>query len=91
MYLICALALGFVAWAIPVVELFIKRKKNLTGWSFALCSASLYLSISDTQRLVEKGDWAAIEDTHVGILFGATVLVAVTLVLNLLARFLKRK
>lgn len=91
MYLMFALALGFAAWAIPVIELFIKRKKNLTGWSFALCSASLYLAICDTQRLVEKSDWAAIEDTHVGILFGATVLVAVTLLLNLLARILKRK
>lgn len=90
MLMVCLL-LGFTAWALPVVELFLKRKKNLTAWSFILCSASLYLAIYDTNRLVNKPDWAAIEDTHGGVLFGATVLVVVTAVLNLVARLVKRK
>ena len=89
--LMYALALGFAAWAVPVIELFSKKRRNLTTWSFALCSAALYLAIRDTERLVNKGDWAAIEDIHGGVLFGATVLGVVAMVLNLVARIVKRK
>ena len=89
MYLMYALAVGFAAWAMPVIGML--RRKNYTCASFALCSASLYLAILDTQRLVEKSDWAAIEDTHAGVLFGATVLVIITAALNLAAAIRNRK
>ena len=84
-----SLILGFAAWVLPVVGMF--RRKNYTSASFAFCSASLFLAIIDTQRLVNKGDWAAIEDTHGGVLFGATVLVIVTAALNLAAAIRNRK
>lgn len=87
--LMYALAVGFVAWALPVVAMF--RRKNYTSASFACCAASLYLAMIDTQRLVDKPDWAAIEDTHGGVLFGATVLVIVTAALNVAAAVIERK
>ena len=89
MYLMYALAVGFAAWALPVAAML--RRKNYTSASFALCSASLYLAILDTERLVNKPDWAAIEDTHAGVLFGATVLIIVTAALNTAAVVVNRK
>ena len=50
----------------------------------------LYLQFWVHDILVDKGDWSAIEDTSNGILFGATVLVAVTMLLNVIAA-LRRK
>lgn len=87
--LMYALAVGFAAWVLPVVAMF--RRKNYASASFALCTASLYLAIIDTQHLVNKPDWAAIEDTHIGVLFGATVLVIVTAALNVVAAMIGRK
>lgn len=89
MYLMYALAVGFIAWALPVAAML--RRKNYTSASFAFCSASLFLAIMDTQQLVRKDDWAAIEDTHGGVLFGATALIIITAALNLVAAIANRK
>lgn len=89
MYLMYALAVGFIAWALPVAAML--RRKNYTSASFAFCSASLFLAIMYTQQLVRKDDWAAIEDTHGGVLFGATVLIIITAALNLVAAIANRK
>lgn len=89
MYLMYALAVGFIAWALPVAAML--RRKNYTSASFAFCSASLFLAIMYTQQLVRKDDWAAIEDTHGGVLFGATVLIIITAALNLAAAIANRK
>lgn len=82
MYLL-SLILGFAAWVLPVAGMF--RKRNFTAASLILCAASLYVEHCQTNRLVNRGDWAAIEDTYPGVLFGATVLVVITAVLNTLA------
>ena len=87
MYL-ASLILGFAAWGLPLLGML--RRKNYTSGSFALSTASLYLQFWQHDILVDKGDWSAIEDTSNGILFGATVLVAVTALLNLMAA-LRRK
>ena len=79
------LLLGFLSWLLPTFTLIFKRRPRFTALSLTLCAASLYCAIYNTNLLVRKGDWAAIEDTFPGVLFGATVLVAVTAVLNLAA------
>lgn len=84
-----SLILGFAAWVLPVVGMF--RRKNFTGWSFALCAASLYLQINQTNLLVNKGDWAAIVDTYPAILFAASVLLVVTVALNVAAAVIDKK
>ena len=87
---ICLL-LGFIAWAFPVISLISKKHPKLLSPSLLFCAASLYMALCHTHALVEKGDWAAIEDTFGGILFGATVLVAVTLILNVIALIKRNK
>ena len=89
MLCVCLL-LGFIAWTFPVISLISKKHPKLLSPSLLFCAASLYMALWDTQIQVREGDWAAIEDTFGGILFGATVLVAVTLILNIIA-LIKRK
>ena len=88
MYL-SSLALGFAAWALPVVGMF--RRKNFACPSAVLCALSLYLQILQNNVLVNKGDWAAIEDTYPAISFAASVLVIVTAALNAAAIIVNRK
>ena len=85
------LLLGFIAWIFPVISMMSKKHPRLTAPSLAFCAASLYFALYNTNLLVRKGDWAAIEDTFVGVLFGATVLVAVTAILNAAALIRKKK
>ena len=82
-----ARALGLAACALPVVSVFTKR--NTAAGSFALCSISLLLEMLYTQHLVEIRDWSAIEDTYFAVMFAAKTLVAVTLLLNLAAYFVR--
>lgn len=88
MYLL-SLVLGFAAWVLPVAAML--RRKNYTAASFAFCAASLYTQIYQTNILVNKGDWAAVEDTFPAILFAASVLVIITAALNIAAAIVNRK
>ena len=85
------LLLGFLSWGLPLIALISKKRLRLTSLSLTLCAASLYMAIYHTNLLVRKDDWAAIEDTYVGILFGATVLVAVNAILNIAALIKNRR
>ena len=51
---------------------------------------SLYFQLREVARLTNKGDWSSIEDTIHAVVFAATVLIIVTLVLNILAWCKKR-
>lgn len=84
-----SLILGLAAWVLPVIGMF--RRRNLTRWSVSLCAAALYLQILQTNILVNKGDWAAIEDTYPAISFAASVLIIITAALNVAAAVINRK
>lgn len=80
-----SIALGLLAWTLPLVYLFAgKHRGLLAGGSFGLCALSVYLQLREVLRLVEKGDFSAIADTIGAVVFAATVLLTVTLVLNTL-------
>lgn len=81
-----SLLLGLAAWVLPIVAISSKKSRpGLSALSFALCSISLTFAIFYNQYLVEIRDWSAIEDTHGAVTFAAAVLMAVTVVLNVIA------
>ena len=81
---LCSLILGIAAWITP----FAGKRHTL---SFALCCASLLCQICNTQNQVQRGDWAAIEDTHCAVTCAAAALLAGTVILNAIAHYLKSK
>lgn len=88
---ITSLALGLLAWLLPLWAIFSKKVRKVGALSFALCSISLACQIFYTQHLVAISDWSAIEDTHFAVTFAAAVLLVGTVVLNLAARIAGRR
>ena len=83
---ILSLFLGITAWSLPVMYLMRwKRREWFCCGSFALCALSLFFQLREFLRLADKGDFAAIEDTIGAVVFAASVLLIVTLILNALA------
>ena len=81
-----SLGLGLIAWILPIVYLFIrKRREFFTCGSLMGVVFSLYFQLREVMRLTDKGDWSAIEDTIHAVVFAATVLIVVSLILNILA------
>lgn len=83
-----SLALGIGAWlfagmAIATPKAAVSHKNTLL--SFSLCTISLLLQLCEINRRVLLADYAAIEDTIRAVVIAAAVLVAVTILLNLIA------
>jgi len=80
-----SLLLGLIAWILPVINL-LKRKMNVlfTFASISACAVALYLQIIYQNYLAIKEDWSAIMDTSGGLVFVSSVLLAITLVLNVI-------
>ena len=88
---VVSLGLGLVSWALPVFYLFVKKRREFFTCGSLLCVVfSLYFQLREVARLTNKGDWSAIEDTIHAVVFAATVLIVVTLALNILAWCKKR-
>ena len=83
---VVSLGLGLVSWVLPITCLFIKKRREFLTCGSLLCVVfSLYFQLREIMRLTNKGDWSAIEDTIHAVVFAATVLIIVTLVLNIAA------
>jgi len=82
---IASLALGLVAWLLPVWGIFSKKIRMVGTLSFFLCSVSLACQVFYTQHLVTISDWSAIEDTHFAVAFATAALLVGTIALNFAA------
>ena len=83
---VVSLSLGLVSWVLPITYLFIKKCRAFFTCGSLLCVVfSLYFQLREIMRLTNKGDWSSIEDTIHAVVFAATVLIVVTLVLNIAA------
>ena len=83
-----SLAFGVFAWIFAVLA--ITTPKTVTSHrntvtSFSLCAISLVLQLFEINRRVLLGDYTAIEDTMRAVLIASSVLVSVTIILNLVA------
>lgn len=89
---IASLLLGLLAWALPL-RAWSRRgcpgalRQSLwhAAGSGAACALSLLLQLADAAHLAAIGDWAALADTSCAVAEAAAILVAVTLLLNVLA------
>jgi len=86
-----SLLLGLIAWILPIINLAKYNKAKHKNWvallfaSMSGCAISVLFQIVYQKHLVNVEDWSAVMDTIGGVLFVSTVLVAVTITLNLIA------
>ena len=86
-----SLGLGLVSWMLPIVYLFVKKRRDFfTCGSLTCVVFSLYFQLREVARLTDQGDWSSIEDTIHAVVFAAGVLIFLTLILNSLAWCKKR-
>lgn len=92
-----SLILGLIAWIVPVISLMRIKKGNnqnylaLSAISFSSCAISLTLQISSISQMVKIQDSTAILDTIDSTVFVSMILVAVTIILNIVHLFMYRR
>lgn len=92
-----SLILGLIAWIVPVISLMRIKKENnqnylaLSAISLSSCAISLTLQISSISQMVKVQDWTAILDTIDSTVFVSMILVAVTIILNIVHLFMYRR
>ncbi len=85
-----SLILGIIAWAIPIISIINKKRAKESNWavfsltSIGACGISLFFQILYNHHLVEIQDWSALMDTSRALTFASIVLLAITMILNIL-------
>jgi len=85
-----SLVLGLIAWFLPIVCLARRNKAKSNSWivysmsSISACAISLFLQILYQNHLVNIEDWSAISDTSHGVAVMSALLLATTIVLNII-------
>ncbi|WP_313756665.1 hypothetical protein [Tissierella sp.] len=83
-----SLALGLIAWILPIISLVKSEKRNHDNWailsviSISACAISLCFQIFYNNHLVKIADWSALMDTTGAVTFVSAVLLTVTIILN---------
>lgn len=83
-----SLVFGSCAWLFAVLAISAFKASashRNTFISVSLCAVSLVLQLFEIRRRVLLDDYASIEDTIRAVLIASVVLVAVTVILNLIA------
>jgi len=85
-----SLILGLVAWILPVVNLAKRNKIEHIKWyisiflSLSTCAIALLLQILYNAYLVVIEDWSALMDISRAVVIASSVLILVTLTLNII-------
>ena len=85
-----SLVLGLIAWILPVVNLVQNNKADHRNWvvfsvvSLSACATSLCMQLFYSDHLVKIEDWSALMDTSHAVALVATLLLAVTIILNVI-------
>lgn len=91
-----SLVLGLIAWTLPIVHIMRYKKHDhrnggtLSIMSISACATSLCLQIFYSYHLVKIGDWSALMDIMGAVALVSTVLLIVTITLNIIALILNR-
>lgn len=83
-----SLLLGISACVLACYAIKSKQPHTLSKLSiasFSLCACSLLLQLLEISNRVSTGDFSAIEDTIRAVIIAASVLVVITITLNILA------
>ncbi|MFS0690020.1 hypothetical protein AB1K89_12375 [Sporosarcina sp. 179-K 8C2 HS] len=88
-----SLVFGLIAWILPVVNLMgiNKHWAALSIMSLSACAISLFFQIYYNYHLVQIEDWTALMDTMGAVVYAATVLLVVTLLLNVFTLIVYRR
>lgn len=92
-----SLVLGLIAWILPGVNLMWHKKQDHKNWiafsmiSISACAISLCFQILYNFHLVKMEDWSALMDTTGAMVFAASVLLIVTIILNTMTLIIYRK
>nr|WP_240795383.1 hypothetical protein [Aquibacillus halophilus] len=84
-----SLVFGLIAWILPVINLIRHEKHDHKKWvtlsfmSISACAISLCFQIFYNYHLVKIEDWSALMDTTGAVVFASTILLIVTIILNL--------
>ncbi|MBB6451662.1 cytochrome c oxidase subunit 4 [Salirhabdus euzebyi] len=85
-----SLALGLIAWILPVINLISGNKQENKIWitllfiSLSACASSIFFQIFYHYHLVKIEDWSALMDTIGSVTFVSAVLLIVTIILNVI-------
>lgn len=88
-----SIGLGLVAWFLPIICLLqikniaFKKWGLLTCLSFSACAIALIFQMYYSYYLVKIEDWSALLDTSEAVIFAATALLSVTILLNSITIF----
>lgn len=83
-----SLLLGISAWVFACCAINSKNPYTLSKFSiasFSSCTCSLLLQLLEISNRVSTGDFSAIEDTIRAVIIAASVLVVITITLNIVA------
>jgi cytochrome c oxidase subunit 4 len=85
-----SLILGLSAWILPIINLIKQNKAEHRNWivllfiSMCSCTISVLFQIVYQNHLTEIEGWSAIMDTIWSVMFVSTVLIVITIILNLI-------
>lgn len=85
-----SIVLGLLAWLISLWAIG-NYKPWKPAFSYFFCAAALLLQLFVMKHSAFSGDYAAIEDTIGAVVFAGSVMLAVTVILNVVALFKFRK
>lgn len=91
-----SLVLGLIAWILPIVAMTKYKNHDKKDWmvlsmmSISACAISLFCQMVYHYYLVKIEDWSALMDTLGAVVFAATVLLSVTILLNVVTLILNR-
>lgn len=87
-----SLILGLIAWLLPVCAIGKKYRFALCCiGSISCCAVSLLFQLLEVKNRVGLEDWSALMDTIHAVVLAAFVMLAVTLLSNLVALFCPAK
>ena len=94
-----SLLLGLIAWILPIINLNIQNKAEHKNWfvlcitSISTCAISLFMQILYNAHLIKIHDWSALMDTIRAVVLASSVLLVVTLTLNVIMfiKYMKKK
>ncbi|AFS78964.1 hypothetical protein Curi_c19600 [Gottschalkia acidurici 9a] len=87
-----SLILGLVAWILPAINIVHDNRNwfTLSTISMSACAISLCFQIFYNNHLVKIEDWSALMDTTGALVFVASVLLIVTIILNAITLIIYR-
>ena len=82
-----SLVLGLFAWMLPVIGIFIARKKQLNFWYFTAlsllaCAIAIFFQMLYNQHLIDIDDMSALLDTSKAVTYVSGILLVGTGILN---------